>query len=63
MKELKLCVEKAVRPVWAMNRRKDGMRQELYFPLREVFEKNLQFWAIGTQPLKQPFGGSASRRN
>jgi len=41
MKELKVCVEKAVRPVRAMNRRKDAMREELYGHLTKIFEQEL----------------------
>ncbi len=39
MIRLKMCVEKAVRPVRAMERRKDAMREELHAHINAVYEE------------------------
>jgi len=41
MKQLKICVERAVRPLRANNRRKDRMREELLAHLQELYHEEL----------------------
>jgi hypothetical protein len=65
MKELKICVERAVRPVRASSRHKDRMREELLAHLQELYNEELARLGDPSAALEQAarrFGDPAELR-